>query len=318
MSVCVLDLLDSYVAALQGAKRGEQTIDRYVHALRRFVSWADEGTTVPDITEDLVRAYQQDLGLRRQAARTIRVELSALRSFSLWCIRNRLRIDDPTLLLEWPAIPKIKTRALSPAELRALYGVLEQPPHGQSLWQWARNRRCIYVMLYAGLRIGEVAALTWEDTDLTSGVIHVINGKGGKDRDIPIAGPLWDILACLQPRERQGPVIPSGRRRRKGTKPTALSPDSLGHIFSRWLPMLGVEGVTAHRLRHTCAHYLRLYNADLKDIQLILGHESLATTELYLGPDVERLRDAIGRLPPLDRLARQAGRPRLAPLSRTG
>jgi site-specific recombinase XerD len=81
-----------------------------------------------------------------------------------------------------------------------------------------------------------------------------------------------------------------------------MGPDSLGHICQRWLPAMGIDDVTAHALRRACATLMRRGGADLETIRGVLGHESLATTEIYLGPDPELLRGGVDSLPSLDDL----------------
>jgi site-specific recombinase XerD len=95
-----------------------------------------------------------------------------------------------------------------------------------------------------------------------------------------------------------------------------MGPRSLAHICQRWLPAQGVDDVTAHALRRACATLMRRAGADLETIRGVLGHESLATTELYLGPDPELLRRGVDGLPGLSELADVAPDIRVLPKRR--
>src|SRR5262249_46844405 len=153
---------------------------------------------------------------------------------------------------------------------------LERPPFDspRSIYVWARNRRACFLMLFAGLRIGEVADLEWEEVDLQRDMLRVLNGKGTKDRDIPINKALHDELSRVPPAYRAGAVCGL----RSGEK---MSKKSLAHLFENdknrvGLEALGVEGITAHRLRHEFASAARRHGADLVDIQHLLGHVDLS------------------------------------------
>jgi len=293
------DVLDRFVVEAPTLNLAPRTIDRYARILRGFARWLDpDDATVEDIDPEMVRQYQAHLHQTDHQPRTIRITLTAIRTFCRWCIRTKRRLDDPTLEVIFPRIPRSVPRALLGAELRTLVAAYEagKPARrGMSIWQWNRNWRCIMLMLYAGLRLGEVCALDWSAIDLDAQILYVYNGKGDKDRALPIHGELAHALALVPRTDRVGPVIPS--RHSSGRTPRPMDEKTAHHIFERWLPSIGVEGITAHRLRHTCATLLRRQHADLKTIQEVLGHESLATTQIYLGPDPERIREAINVLP---------------------
>lgn len=308
----MLDLLAPYAAQLRAEGASAQTIDRYTRLLRLFAAWADPCVTPDDMTAPLLTQYQIALSQADQAARSIRLALHALRSFCRWCLRCGYRADDPTLALTWPKAPRSKPKALSSSEIARLHAALAAPIRGRSrsLALWKRNTLVIYLMLYAGLRLGEVCTLRWEHLDLGAGVLRVLDGKGRKDRDIPLAAELWALLEAVPIAAQVGPVIAAGWRTSKGLRP--LNESGMAKIFRVWLPGIGIAGIHAHRLRHTCAHYMQINGADVRDIQRILGHESLDTTALYLGEDMERLRAAIDRLPPLGELGQRRTRgPRL-------
>lgn len=290
----IVDVLPQFEREAPTLRIGPETCDRYVRILAAFAHWLDPEASPSDFDEGLVRSYQAELAQRGRAKRTIRLTLSAIRAFSRWAMRAGLRADDPTLGVTWPKIPKTRGRALRLAELRQLVVLMSGPMprrRGFSRWQWERNIRVFQLIIYAGLRISEVCRLDWEDVELDLRTLLVRGGKGEKDRLLPLHQQLVATLAQVPPAARRGAVIPSERGRGN------MTPEGADKIFSRWLPALGIDGLTAHRLRHTCATLMRHFGADTSDIKEILGHESLETTQGYLGPDPERLQAAIDVLP---------------------
>lgn len=303
----ILDVLPAFGRACATLDIGPETRDRYVGILAAFATWLDPDATVCDITTDLIQAYQAELAEAGRAKRTIRLTLSAIRAFCRWGVRVELRADDPTLGVTWPKIPRTRGRSLRLVELRQLVTLMQGPMprrRGFSRFQWERNERCFQLIIYAGLRISEVCALCWEDIDLELRTLLVRGGKGDKDRLLPIHAQLVATLERVPETARRGAVLPSERG---GSN---MTPEGADKIFSRWLPKLGVTGLSAHRLRHTCATLMRHFGADASDIQAVLGHESLATTQGYLGPDPERLEAAVGVLPAWEELGTQQA-PRL-------
>ena len=289
----IMDLLEVWKADLKGQNMAPRGIVSYRRALIRAVQWMDPDTAVSDLTEELITAYRDAMMAREQSPKSVGLWLTVIRSFCRWCVRTKRLASDPTAHIVWPKLPRPKPRHLTSDEWDRLHGALATPqdttPRG--LYQWQRNRRAMYLMAYAGLRIKEVADLAWPSIDLRRGMLRVEHGKGDKARDVPIHPALHAELERVLPEQRSGAVC--GRRNGKH-----ITEKSLGHVFERWLPAIGVEGISAHRLRHTAATLMRDGGADLDAISGILGHESLDTTQIYLGPNPARARGAIETIPP--------------------
>lgn len=286
----VLQLLPAYRSALVARGYRPRGIQKYVEQLRAFVRFAGDEVRAEGISTALITRYQEHLAARCSAG-TVGNALTVLRSFCRWTLTQGLRSDDPTLTVVWPRLRKPAPRALSQAELRRLLKAIEEPDAltEAQCWLWGRNRRAVLLMLFAGLRISEAAALRWREIDLEAGVLLVIDGKGGKDRSVPIHPTLRVELERVAPTRPTWAVV--GRRDHQ-----VLTPKSLAHLFERWLPALGVQ-ISAHRLRHSFATELLRNGADLRAIQELLGHSSLETTQRYLMLGSRQLREAIDRLP---------------------
>lgn len=286
----IVETLESFAAALAAKKLSARSIDTYRRVLRTFASWLGDESTIAQITADSIGRYQ--VSRRDREAATIGKDLSAIRSYCRYLIKAHLRVDDPTLDIERPKRNDPIPRALTARELRQLDHILAKPlPILDTKARHVRERdiRIVLLMLYAGLRLSEVAHLMWRDVDLDAGVLTVRKGKGRKDRALPIHERLAVNLA-LTPEEKQRGAVCGHRDGRP------LSYKSIPHTFDRWLKEEGLE-ISAHQLRHTFATRLLWAGKDLRTIQRLLGHASLSTTERYLAVEMEQKRDAVDALP---------------------
>jgi site-specific recombinase XerD len=285
-------LVPLYVNALRARGQRPRGIDKYRRTILTFIEWLGPGAMMDDLDAPIVRRYQEVRSETCSAA-TIGNLLTVIRSFCMWAIRERLRGDDPTLLVEWPRRRRTLPRALSRPQLRALETALELPDTIGPVrrWFWFRNRRAVFLMLYAGLRISEVAALCWRDVDLDAGTLMIRDGKGGKDRVLPIHVKLTAELECVAASERLPAYAVAGHE-----SGACLTHKSMGHVFERWLPARGID-ISSHQLRHSFATQLLRNGADIRVIQELLGHESLETTQRYLLVEDDQKQAAVRLLP---------------------
>lgn len=290
-SPAIVDTLASFGAALAGRKIRPRTIETYLKVVTRFAGWVGDESTLASIDADSIGRYQVARG--HLAAATIAKDLSGIRAYCRWCIRARLRSDDPTLELEWPKRIEPLPRALKLREMRLLDQVLAMPLPILDIKKRhviARSRRAILLMWYAGLRVSEVPALDWRDVDLDAGELTVRDGKGGKDRGIAIHRRLRANLAETPDEKQRGAVCGHANG-----KP--ISYKSMPHIFGpRYLGSHGLD-ISAHQLRHSFAVNLLRAGADIRQIQVQMGHASLETTQRYLALDFDDKRRAIDKLP---------------------
>jgi site-specific recombinase XerD len=290
-SPAILGTLASFSAALAGRKIRPRTIETYHKVVTRFAAWLGDESTIADVSSDSIGRYQITRG--QLAAATIAKDLSGIRAYCRWAIRAKLRADDPTLELEWPKRIEPIPRALKARELRLLDTILDTPLPVLDVKKCrviARHNRALLLMLYAGMRISEVPGLDWRDVDLDEGMLIVRDGKGGKDRALPIHSRIADNLALTPEDKQRGAVCGKADG-------TPISYKSMPHIFSaRYLGSLGLE-ISAHMLRHTFAIQLLRAGADIRTIQVLMGHASLETTQRYLALDFDDKQKAIRKLP---------------------
>jgi site-specific recombinase XerD len=155
-----------------------------------------------------------------------------------------------------------------------------------------RNAAIIGVGLYAGLRVAEICHLDRTDVDLEVGTIRVREGKGGKDREVPLHTFAADLIrAYLSTRVDSEPALFVSRRR------TRISVRAVQRMVVALAEDTGLaKHVSPHKLRHTFATLLLEADVDLRTIQELLGHESIATTEIYMHVSQSRKRGAVDRL----------------------
>jgi integrase/recombinase XerC len=233
-----------------------------------------------------VRSFLASLARRGVARRTQARALSAVRSlFALACREGTLQ-HNPAKGVRTPKQDRMLPRHLRPGEIETLLEAVD----GET--PLARRDRALLELLYAtGLRVGELVGLDWDDLDTSARVLRVL-GKGGKERMVPFGRPAVEALALW--RKAWGTVRGAVD---DGTEPVflhhrggRLSARSVRRILDRAVSAAALAaGVHPHTLRHTFATHLLEGGADLRAIQELLGHSSLATTQRYTHVDVERL-----------------------------
>jgi integrase/recombinase XerD len=183
--------------------------------------------------------------------------------------------------------PRRLPRSLPARELAALVAAA---PAG-------RDRLLLRAGLGMGLRVSELTKLEVPDLDLEAGTALVREGKGGKDRSVPVPDWLSAELTRWLGGRTAGPVFPSPRGGR-------LSSRTVQRVIKRAAVRASLPGAedvrryTPHKLRHTFATNCLRAGADIIEVRDLLGHSSVSTTQVYLSSDASRLRDAVNRIPP--------------------
>lgn len=217
------------------------------------------------------------------SARSTARLMAALRAFFADALRHQRVVADPTALLERPALPRSLPKALAESQIDAL---LNAPDLGTPT---GLAERTMLELLYAtGLRVSELVALPTLAVNLRQGVLRV-RGKGGKERLVPIGAEAQHWLERYLAEARPVLARASGERR---ANPTALflgpdgEPPTRQWFWARLKSLAGAAGidptkVTPHGLRHSFATHLLNHGADLRVVQMLLGHSSLSTTQIY-------------------------------------
>lgn len=285
------DILGRYHTYLRLEKSlSANSIEAYladVGKLMRFM--ASEGIRLPDVTyNDLQQfvAQLRDVGIHpRSQARII----SGVKSFYRFLLLDGYITTDPTELLESPKIGLKLPEVLTVSEIDSIMSTIDLSlPEGQ------RNRAILEVLYSCGLRVSELITLRYADVYFDEGFIKV-EGKGSKQRLVPVSGTaLREIRNYLFDRNRV--QVKKGFEdilflSRRGT---GLSRIMVFHIIKQQTELAGIrKNVSPHTFRHSFATHLLEGGANLRAIQLMLGHEKITTTEIYTHIDREFLREEI-------------------------
>jgi len=284
-----------------GAERNLSSHTRraYVADVGQLCAFLEAGIPPADVTSQHVRAFLADLHPRRHPA-TLGRKLAALRTFFRYLVREgRCRLD-PTAGMPTPRTPKRLPRPLAVDDCTTLMEA-SKPEGSESDEKRLRDRALVELLYGAGLRVGELSSLDVRDVELQRGEVRVW-GKGGVERVVPLPAESRATLAAyLDARRTPGllaqPLFTALRRRRDG--PRRLGVRDVRRVLKARALAAGIGGrVHPHRLRHSYATHLLDMGADLREIQELLGHASLSTTEKYTAVSMERLSEVYDRAHP--------------------
>jgi integrase/recombinase XerC len=264
-----------------------------------------EGRAPERVLQDDVRGWLASLHAQRHPA-TLGRKLAALRCFFRLLVREGQAQRDPTQSLPMPRVPKRLPKPLPVDDCIALAEADPEPADARDE-RGLRDRALVELLYGAGLRVGELASLDVRDVDLHRGDVRVL-GKGGVERVVPL--PAAARLALDRYLEaRRGPGLRAeplftALRPRGGVR-ARLGVRDVRRILKRRALRAGIhERVHPHRLRHSYATHLLDMGADLREIQELLGHASLATTEKYTAVSIDRLAEVYDRAHPRARRKR--------------
>lgn len=289
------ELLESFEQHLRVEKgRSEHTLRAYLADLRNLGAHLSEQgiSNLDEVRLADLRSWLGRQGADGAARSTISRRAAAAKTFFRWAHRHGHVGQDASLRLVAPGkdkhLPTV-LRAPQAEELMDLAGVAADdadPVH-------QRNRAMVELLYASGMRVGELTGLDIDDVDLDAGTARVL-GKGAKERIVPFGAPAAEALrawlATGRPRlvtGSSGPALFLGRRGRRVDQRQVRS--SLQELL-RHLPDTPALG--PHGLRHSAATHLLEGGADLRTVQEVLGHASLATTQIYTHVSVDRLRAA--------------------------
>jgi integrase/recombinase XerC len=260
------------------------TVDAYRRDVRDFVAWAERARLAgPAAVDHLVlRRYLSFLTTRRLAKRSIARKAAALRRYFGWLARTGVVVSDPSRRLTAPRGEGRLPHVLKAEELEVL---LAEGPAGGPVE--LRDRAVVELLYGSGLRVGELCGLRPADADLRRGQL-LAWGKGSKQRQLPMSDSSVEAVRAWLDRGRAALATPE-------TPADALFLNARGRRLTprdvrRILDRRAASPTHPHALRHTYATHLLDGGADLRAVQELLGHENLATTQLYTHVSKERLR----------------------------
>lgn len=286
-------LIDRFADALW-LERGlsDNTLAAYRSDLAHLAGWlAHHGSTLEAAGRADLLAYihaRVEAGARPRSTARL---LSSMRRFYRYLVRERLREEDPTTRIDAPRLGRPLPKSLTETEVEAL---LEAPDAEQPLG--LRDRAMLEVLYATGLRVSELVGLDLSQVNLQQGLIRVV-GKGDKERLVPLGE---EAVAWLERFLRQGRMLIVGARPTSALFPTrqghAMTRQAFWQLIKRYAQQAGIgRPLSPHTLRHAFATHLLNHGADLRVVQLLLGHSSLSTTQIYTHVARERLKAVHGR-----------------------
>jgi integrase/recombinase XerD len=254
----------------------DRTLEAYRRDLHALAGWlAGRGRTLHTARREDISGFH---GAQKAAVRSIARRQSAFRRYYAFLVRNEPGFADPTLLIERPKMPRSLPKALAEREIESL---LDAPDTATALG--LRDRAMLELMYACGLRVSELVELPLAALNTRQGVLRV-TGKGGKDRLVPVGEVALERIGAYLASVR--PALAKGRQ------PAALFLSKRGEGMTRqmfWTLVkryalkvdINPKRISPHVLRHSFATHLLNHGADLRTLQMLLGHSSLSTTQIY-------------------------------------
>jgi integrase/recombinase XerC len=328
--------IEKYLEYLRSARNASpHTVINYAHDLEQFVVYltppATETPALCGVTHQMIRefvGFLHESGLEKSS---IARKLAALRSFFKYSVREGLLKDNPARLVPTPKLPKRIPAILSAEEMSGFLDQLarvQRRPGNSAAPRSAkriapgkriatglanledtlllRRDRAILELLYAaGLRVSEMTGLNLVDMDERDRILRVL-GKGNKERIVPFGAKAAEALTAYWPVREQ--LLHENARSKKKPSPEAvflnykgrrLTQRSVGRIVKKYVLLVNINwDLHPHSLRHAFATHLLADGADLRSIQELLGHQSLATTQKYTHASIRQLMDIYDKAHP--------------------
>lgn len=288
VSVADTALLDTFIDHLwleDGLSRN--TLDSYRRDLQQFADWLGKkaGKTLAQVEQTDIQQY---LAVRfpKSRPRSISRLIASLRRFYRYALRENRIAADPTLQIDSPKLPRSLPKSLTEEDVESL---LETPDINQPLG--LRDRAMLEILYACGLRVSELVGLRVTEVSLSEGVIRV-TGKGSKTRLVPMGEEAVDWVARYlkeaRPEILQRRLSDSLFVTQRGE---AMTRQAFWYLIKRYAIKAGIrKPLSPHVLRHAFATHLLNHGADLRVVQMLLGHADISTTQIYTHVARERLK----------------------------
>lgn len=274
----------------------DNTFEAYKKDIAQLCDFLDDkqfaAISIDDLKQFLKKHHDQGL-----SARSLARKISTLKAFFRY-LNNRFDIENIAKDLRFPRLEKKLPRYLTEQEIKDLFTQAEKDR--SALGQ--RNKVMLYLMYVSGMRVSELVNLKTSSIQFDMGVIHV-SGKGGKQRIVPVSHGMIKMLADYvqqvhphlvknQKADFLFPVI-------YGKKVRCLTRQSFWSIIKKiWKKTGNQKDVSPHQLRHSLATHMLKNGADLRSLQMLLGHENVATVQIYTHVEKSHLRDVYDKKHP--------------------
>jgi integrase/recombinase XerD len=254
----------------------DRTLEAYRRDLEALAGW------LAGRDRNLLTAQRADIsayhGAQSVAVRSLARRQSAFRRYYAFLARTEPGFADPTLLIERPKLPRSLPKALAEREIE---GLLDAPDITTTLG--LRDRAMLELMYASGLRVSELVELPLTAFNPRQGVVRMV-GKGGKDRLVPVGENAQEQIEAYLTGVR--PLLAKGRQPKAlflSKRGEGMTRQMFWTLVKRYALKIGInpKRISPHVLRHSFATHLLNHGADLRALQMLLGHSSLSTTQIY-------------------------------------
>jgi integrase/recombinase XerD len=283
-----------YLIAEKGCS--DNTVAAYRNDLTQFFAFVAQPGQIrgvpswTEVTRDHLINYILYLKEREYASATVARKVAAMKSFCHFLLRTGVIADDPAEDLDSPRVKKQLPQTLSPQDVDRL---LELPGRLGSTPKGLRDTALLEVLYATGMRVSELANLTLDDIDLDGGTVRCV-GKGNKERVMPLHAQAVHALQQYLERGRRAFLLDGSDERTLFLNPRGerLTRQGLWLIIKGYARELGLaDRVTPHTLRHSFATHMLNGGAGLREVQKLLGHANISTTQVYTHISREHLRE---------------------------
>ncbi len=266
----------------------KNTLEAYRRDLAQLAAWLDkqQGKALAAAGQADLLGYLAWKVKGRAKATTTSRQLSSLKRFYRYCLRQGRIKADPTLRIESPKLPRPLPKSLTEEDVE---GLLAAPAVERALG--LRDKAMLETLYASGLRVSELVTLKLSQLSRDMGVVRVI-GKGSKERMVPVGE---EALAWIQRYLKDArPQLLKGRASDElfvTTRGSAMTRQMFWHLLRRYALQAGLKKpISPHTLRHAFATHLLNHGADLRVVQLLLGHSDISTTQIYTHVARERMK----------------------------
>lgn len=285
-----MTIIEQFVSYIQFEKRySPHTVEAYASDLTQFFDYlrpiTGDPVQVSDLTHTLVRSWLADLKERNVSSRSVNRKISVLKSFFKYMIRQGLLAQSPMTKVTAPKVSKRLPVFVERTATDRLFHQLEFP----DTFEGATQRLLLEIFYSTGIRLSELTGLKESQVDLSNRALKVL-GKGNKERIIPLSADLCEAICRYRERKKELEqadtvyLLVNGKGRKLYPKYVyRVVKEKLGCVTT-------LEKRSPHVLRHTFATHLTNNGADLNAVKELLGHASLAATQIYTHNTIEQLK----------------------------
>lgn len=265
---------------------GTLTQTAYLSDLRKLGDFLSEDAELHEVNADVLQQFFNEKKQQGISARSLARFLSCYRHFYEFLILEGLREDNPAHGIQIPKFQASLPVSLSESSVDLL---LEAPDIETTIG--LRDRAMLELLYSCGFRVSELITITLSQINLSAGYVR-ISGKGGKERLIPVGEEALDWVKSYLREARN--ALSKGHATEViflSNRGVSMTRQTFWHIIKKYVRQLGIkENISPHTLRHAFATHLVNHGADLRVVQLLLGHSSLSTTQIYTHIAKERLK----------------------------